>query len=501
MSSYPLVTIITINYNSFDSTLEFLSSVYQISYPNYEVYVVDNASEVFDKEVIETKFPKVKIIESSANLGFAGGNNLAVRASASEYVAFLNNDTVVTKGFLEPLIEQLLEDSSVGMVSPKILYYGTSKIQYAGSGSINPYTSRGTRVGHHEEDKGQYDKVLETGSIHGSALVFPRKIIDKIGLMPEFYFLYYEEVDWCQQARNSAYKLLFVGTSTVFHKSSVSVGNDNPLKTYYMTRNRMIYARRNTSFMQRISWMLFFFLISIPKNTLVYFFTGKIKHLRAFLSGVWWNIWHFALPFEGSILYEIIRKRDQYISEYKLSKTKANYQTFKDMFRGAKRVLMAKIYLRNCETGKLVSINGNPKIRAEGKIVIGDRVRIWSEFSRAKILTKFGAELTIGNNSRINGAHISAVESITIGKNVRIAPYTIILDNDFHNIADHFATGTGGPIIIEDDVWIAVSCIILKGVRIGKGAVIAAGSVVTKDIPAKTVYGGVPAKFIKNTHE
>lgn len=501
MNRFPSVTIITINYNSFEETLEFLDSIFKISYPNYEVYVVDNASEEFDRSILEDKYSKVKIIESEENLGFAGGNNLAVRESISDYVAFLNNDTIVTEDFLEPIIEQLESDSSIAMASPKILYYGSNIIQYAGSTRINPYTSRGERIGYKEVDKGQYDKITKTGSIHGSALIFPRKVVDKIGLMPEFYFLYYEEVDWCEQARKKGLNSLFVGISTVYHKSSISVGQDNPLKTYYMTRNRMIYARRNSSFFQRSLWMIFFFMVSLPKNVLMYLFKGQFKHLKAFLNGVGWNISHMFLPFKGSILYEINQKRNQYKSIYHASWTKVNSYVLKDLIIGFKRVVLAKFYLRKCKLGSFVSINGKPKVRAEGNIVIGNRVRIWSEFSRAKILTKSGGSLKIGDNSRINGAHISAVDSITIGKNVRIGPYSIILDSDFHNIADHFATGNSDSIIIEDDVWIAVSCIILKGVHIGKGAVIAAGSVVTKDVAPNSVYGGVPAKFIKKVDE
>lgn len=501
MTRQPSVSIITINYNSFEETLEFLESIYKISYPNYDVYVVDNASEVFDRSLLETKFPKLKIIESKENLGFAGGNNLAVRESTSDYIAFLNNDTIVTENFLDPIIEQLEKDDSIAMASPKILFYGSKTIQYAGSTRINPYTSRGKRIGLNEEDNGQYDKIKKTDCIHGSALIFPRSIVEKIGLMPEFYFLYYEEVDWCEQARKKGYKSLFVGTSTVYHKSSVSVGQDNPLKTYYMTRNRMIYARRNSSFFQRTLWMIFFFVVSLPKNMIMYLIKGEFKHLRAFSSGVGWNISHLALPFKGGIFYEINQKRVQYRRMYHASWTKANYYVLRDLIVGVKRVLLAKFYLRKCNLGRFVSINGRPQVRAQGNIKIGDRVRIWSEFSRAKILTKRGASLEIGNNSRINGAHISAVNSITIGKNVRIGPYSIILDSDFHNVADHFATGKSDPIVIEDDVWIAVSCIILKGVRIGKGAVIAAGSVVTKDVEPNSVYGGVPAKFIKYVSE
>lgn len=187
----------------------------------------------------------------------------------------------------------------------------------------------------------------------------------------------------------------------------------------------------------------------------------------------------------------------EYTDRYEKRKKAGLWSMFKDIIIGLIRILRAKYYLRNCKTGTHVSIKGIPKIGALGKIEIGNWVRIWSDVNKAQLYTIPGSEIIIGDNSRINGVHISAQESITIGKNVRIAPNTIIIDSDFHSISDHFAPGKSAPIIIEDDVWIAMGCIILKGVHIGKGSVVAAGSVVTKNIPPDSVYGGVPAKFIK----
>ncbi len=145
----------------------------------------------------------------------------------------------------------------------------------------------------------------------------------------------------------------------------------------------------------------------------------------------------------------------------------------------------------------MVSVNGKPVIGNLGEIVLGDEVRVWSTIVQAKLYTGKKGKLIVGRNSRLNGVHIDARELIQIGENVRIAPYTIILDSDFHDLKDHFADGASQPIIIEDDVWLATRCTILKGVRIGKGAVVATGAVVTKDVPPRSVVAGVPAKVIK----
>jgi len=167
--------------------------------------------------------------------------------------------------------------------------------------------------------------------------------------------------------------------------------------------------------------------------------------------------------------------------------------------KGGINILLAKWYLRKCTAlGKLISVNQKPLIINHGIINLGDEVRIWSNIQQTKIFVDQGGTLTVGKNSRINGVHISVSDQIQIGDNVRIAPYCIIIDNDYHKLEDHFSNeGTKKPIIIEDDVWITMNCMIMKGVRIGKGAVIAAGAVVTRDVAPYTVVGGVPAKLIK----
>ncbi len=169
-----------------------------------------------------------------------------------------------------------------------------------------------------------------------------------------------------------------------------------------------------------------------------------------------------------------------------------------NIIRGGWRIFLAKIYLRKVtRLGKMVSVNGKPIVDNQGEMIFGDEVRVWSPIVRAQLYTGKKGKLIVGRNARLNGVHIDARELVQIGENVRIAPYTIILDSDFHDTKDHFSDGASSPVIIERDVWIATRATILKGVTIGHGSVIAAGSVVTKSIPPKSVAGGVPARVIK----
>ena len=287
----PVISIIAINYNSTADTLEFLESVYETSFLSKEVIIIDNASRENPEQIIRQRFPLVTFIRSERNLGFAGGNNLGINASKGKYLFFLNNDTLLPKDFFEPIITFMETHKEVGMASPKILYPDNKTIQYVGSIGINPYTGRGKRIALMEEDNGQYDRCYETDLAHGAALVVPRAIVNKVGPMPELFFLYYEEHDWCEQIKRAGYKVFYIGESKIFHKGSVSIGGaHSPLKVYYLTRNRLLFMRRNFQGIQFYSGMLFFILLTIPKQTISFLLRGKFKLLNSFYNGLVWNM-------------------------------------------------------------------------------------------------------------------------------------------------------------------------------------------------------------------
>jgi GT2 family glycosyltransferase len=291
---YPLVSIITVNYNQSGVTFDLLRTLQLITYPNVEVIVVDNASPDDDPDLIKEKYPEIILIKSDRNLGFAGGNNLGVRASKGEYLMFINNDTEVPSGFLEPMVELLEADHGIGMVSPKIkFYWDPTIIQYAGFTKMNPYTIRNKGLGYYKKDGVEFDQLSQTESIHGAAMMVPRRVIKEVGMMTEVYFLYYEEHDWAEMIKRAGYKIYYQPKSYILHKESVSTGKDSPFKTYYIARNRLVFARRNFSgFPFLVSWGFQSF-VSIPKNTLMYLFTGQIGHLKAYLKAIFWNVFHF----------------------------------------------------------------------------------------------------------------------------------------------------------------------------------------------------------------
>ncbi|HEV7351125.1 glycosyltransferase family 2 protein [Telluribacter sp.] len=287
----PLVSIITVNYDQPQVTAELLRSLREVTYPNVEIWVVDNGSPKQGIDELIPLFPEVHFLKSTTNLGFAGGNNLAVRQAKGKYLLFINNDTEVPPGFLEPLVERMEADPTIGMVSPRIkYYYEDNLIQYAGCTEINSLTGRGHFIGHRQKDDGSYNQSGPTAYIHGAAMLVSRALIEKTGLMDDAYFLYYEELDWCARARRDGFGVWYVAESEILHKESVSTGKQSPLKVYYQTRNRVLFLRRNYRSWQRLAGLAFFSCISIPKNTLTYLLKKRWDYLAAFWRGVTWNL-------------------------------------------------------------------------------------------------------------------------------------------------------------------------------------------------------------------
>lgn len=289
----PLVSIITINYNESQVTLDLLASLENLSYPEYEVIVVDNASPNDNPDRIKELFPKVQLIKSTVNLGFAGGNNLGVKVAKGDYILFINNDTIVPPDFIEPLVETLQQDERIGMVSPKIKFHWNPElIQYAGYTPMNHFTVRNNSIGYHQKDDGSFDVAKETASIHGAAMMVPKKVIDEVGMMTEVYFLYYEEHDWAEQIKRAGYKIYYQPATYILHKESLSTGKMSPLKTYYITRNRIVFARRNFNKYQLFISMLFQIFVSIPKNGATFLFKRQYDHFKSFYNAIRWNMTH-----------------------------------------------------------------------------------------------------------------------------------------------------------------------------------------------------------------
>ena len=254
------LSIITINYNGLNDTCELMDTL-PLEDKSIEVIVVDNASKEDEATIIEQHYPQDRVIRSQKNIGFAGGNNLGIKAAKGKYLFFINNDTLLevrgkrleVREKFQPLIDRLESSPKVGVVCPKIRFsWGDNPIQFAGYTPLSRITMRNRAIGCGESDQGQYNTAHPTPYAHGAAMMVKREVIEKAGLMPECYFLYYEELDWSMMIRRAGYDIWFEPIVTVYHKESQTTGQQSPLRTYYITRNRLLFVKRNIPSATRI---------------------------------------------------------------------------------------------------------------------------------------------------------------------------------------------------------------------------------------------------------
>lgn len=280
------LSVITVNYNGLDLTAAMIDSLGRHVTTPLEIIVVDNGSVRDEAALLKKRYPGIVALRSPENLGFAGGNNLGIRAARGEYVLLLNNDTEVTDDTLHYLVETLDTDPSIGAVCPKIRFWAPPQaIQFAGYTPLTRITLRNALIGFGDPDDGSHDTPRETPYAHGAAMLVRRAAIEKAGEMPELYFLYYEELDWSERIREAGFGIVYDPRATVFHKESATTGQQSPLRSYYLTRNRLLYARRNRRGAVRSLSVLYQLGVALPKSVVTALAHGRRDLAAAALRG------------------------------------------------------------------------------------------------------------------------------------------------------------------------------------------------------------------------
>jgi len=286
MKNQSELSIILVNYNGLADTKECIDSLQK--YLNFpcEIIIVDNGSKKDESKVLQIKYPEVTCIRSEKNLGFAGGNNLGIHKSHGKYIMLLNNDTIVKDNSIDFLIQRLKSNPEIGAVSSKIRFaFSPDIIQFAGITPLSKITFRNETIGNGETDKGQYNSPHPIPYLHGASMMIKREVIEKAGLMPDIYFLYYEELDWSVRIRESGYLLYYEPRCTVFHKESRSTGIKSPLYYFYYTRNRLLFAVRNGHGLNKYLSIIYQITIALPKNSFVFLLKGRFNLIKASFSG------------------------------------------------------------------------------------------------------------------------------------------------------------------------------------------------------------------------
>ncbi|OGD32348.1 hypothetical protein A3C91_04795 [Candidatus Azambacteria bacterium RIFCSPHIGHO2_02_FULL_52_12] len=292
MEAIKKVTIILVNYNGTNDTLACLDSLRHVDYPAYDIIVVDNASKDVQELVADVgfSFPAAKIITVPQNRGFAGGNNVGIEyalAHRSDYVLLLNNDTTVAPDFLTKLVEAAESKEQIGIVGPKIYFHAEpARIWYAG-GEFS-WRQGGRHLGHGEIDRYPKDaRVASTRYMTGCALLIKAEVMQRIKMMPELYFLYFEDIDWSLAARKAGYDIAVAHGSHVWHKVSQSTRKmGEPVLHYYHVRNALLLAKRHApplAYIGMYAWSMYFYAKQLVK---IAFLPSRRAIARMIIRGI-----------------------------------------------------------------------------------------------------------------------------------------------------------------------------------------------------------------------
>lgn len=240
------LAIIILNYNGTEDTVECVNSIMQIKCAA-DVIVVDNASEKSHFMQLKEKLsPNVLLLSSSVNLGYAGGNNMGIKYAYDkgyEYICVVNNDTVLMEDVFSPCVVELERNRDIAFIGPTIVNYTDGKVQSTG-GNIDINRAYASCMNAGAEYKA-YPRAIQSDYISGACMVFRRDIVEKLGMIPESYFLFFEETEWCYRALKHGYHNICLNTVRIRHKGSVSINKIGGLNEYMMMRNRIAFMRRN----------------------------------------------------------------------------------------------------------------------------------------------------------------------------------------------------------------------------------------------------------------
>lgn len=263
------VAIIIVNWNNSKDTVDCIESIKRITYKNYKIFLVDNGSDddsFLKFQSLYTGAGNIELIKLNENIGFSGGNNVGIKAAMNgnfNYVMLLNNDTTVEPNFLDELIKVGESDEKIGVVGPKIYFYPfndnslqttnykpwpgklqTNRIWYGGGDFT--WLGGGKHLQYEEIDENPNEtEPKETKYMTGCAFLVKSEVLEKAGLMPEEFFLYYEDTDWSLSIRKAGYKIMYAPAAKIYHKVSRTTATlGNPKIHYYHIRNALLLSKR-----------------------------------------------------------------------------------------------------------------------------------------------------------------------------------------------------------------------------------------------------------------
>ena len=310
------IAVVILNWNGAALLERFLPTVIKNSGEIAHIYVADNGSTDSSKELLNTKFPQVSIIEMPLNKGFAGGYNLALKDLNEPLFCLLNSDVAPSENWLNPIITTFKSDPLLAIAQPKILdELKKTHFEYAGAAggyldALGYPFCRGRIFQDIEEDLGQYNDSIEVFWATGACIFIRNEVFNRLNGFDESYFAHQEEIDLCWRAKNLGYKVMYLGNSTVYHLGGSTLSNMNPKKTFLNFRNSLFSILKNMPFHRALGVILVRLILDGIAG-LRFILQGKFSHCLAIIHA------HFSFYKGARSTFKKYPSPKQYIKYYK----------------------------------------------------------------------------------------------------------------------------------------------------------------------------------------
>jgi hypothetical protein len=288
MSDSPPVTIVIVAWNQLEVTIDCLQALDELTYTAARILLVDNGSEPALEDSIRPRFPDVEMVRLPRNVGFAAGNNAGIRwalETGTRYICLLNNDTLPQPSFLSALVAEAESSADIGMVTSKIYFAADPQRLWSVGHRLNVFLDL-EPVAMNQIDAGQWDDPRDIDFAPFCAALMRREVFEKVGLLDEAYFLYYEDMDYCLRMREAGYRLRYTPSAVVYHAVATSSGGKTtPVRRYWMAQSGGRYFRVHGGG-PRMALILPFRAASAAKTSLRLLWDGDSRGLRAYWAGL-----------------------------------------------------------------------------------------------------------------------------------------------------------------------------------------------------------------------
>lgn len=245
----PLIVIVVLNTNRRDDTLACLASLAESRYANQEIIVLDNDSTDGSVPAIRAACPKARVVSLSANLGYAGNNNVGIASAVAlgaEWVLVLNEDTVLHPDCLAELVRVGASSPRIGVLGPLVFHHSEPEMVQSAGGILGPRWES-VHIGQNEPDRGQFIVPRDVDWVSGCGILVRAAVIEQVGMLDERFFYYWEETEWCLRARRAGWRVVHVPQARLWHKGVRRDYRPSPDITYYNARNRLLMMRKHSA--------------------------------------------------------------------------------------------------------------------------------------------------------------------------------------------------------------------------------------------------------------